>query len=71
VKKGRKGEKLSPPVSVGEVYTVTIEAIGSKGDGITRIKGFVIFVPGTKVGEQVRVRIDKVLRKFAVASIEE
>ena len=70
MRKSGKG-KVSPPVRADEVYTVKIEAIGVKGDGITRIKGFVIFVPGTKVGESVRIRINKVMKNFAIASVEE
>lgn len=63
--------RFNPPVQVGETYEVTIEAIGSRGDGITKIQGFVIFVPGTKVGEHLKIKIDKVLGRFAVASVEE
>jgi len=46
----------SPPVSVGDVKKVKIEAMGNSGDGIAKIKGFVVFVPGTSVNDVVRVR---------------
>ena len=59
----------SPPVKVDDEYDVTITAKGSRGDGITRIKGFVIFVPGTNVGDEVKIKIEKVFRKFAVAKV--
>ena len=55
------------PVAVGEEYDVEIESLGSRGDGIARIEGFVIFVRGTKVGDKLRVKIDSVSRRFAVA----
>jgi predicted RNA-binding protein with TRAM domain len=55
------------PVEVGSEYDVTIEDISQKGDGIARIKGFVIFVPDSKVGDQTKIQIDKVLRRFAIA----
>jgi predicted RNA-binding protein with TRAM domain len=58
------------PVSAGAVHDVTIEGIAREGDGIARIQGFVIFVPGTKVGDQVKIKIEKVLRKFAIAALE-
>jgi predicted RNA-binding protein with TRAM domain len=51
------------PVREGEEHDVTVEAVGEKGDGICRVKGFVLFVPGVKEGETFRVRITKVLRK--------
>ncbi|MDD2338795.1 MAG: TRAM domain-containing protein, partial [Methanosarcina sp.] len=31
----------------------------------------VIFVPGTKVGDEVRIKVERVLLKFAFASIVE
>lgn len=62
-------ESRSAPVRVGETYDVTIDAVGGKGDGIARVKGFVVFVPGTKQGETVKVRITKVLEKIGFAEV--
>ncbi|HOA69472.1 MAG TPA: TRAM domain-containing protein [Methanosarcina thermophila] len=64
-------EIRSIPVEEGEVYDVTIQDIARQGDGIARIEGFVIFVPGTKVGDEVRIKVERVLPKFAFASIVE
>lgn len=58
-------QEKSAPVEVGETYDVSIEALAKKGDGIAKIEGFVIFVPGTKVGDKIRVKVNKVMRKFA------
>lgn len=55
------------PVSEGEQYEVTIEDTGRKGDGIAKIDGLVVFVPDTKVGDTVSVRINKVGRSAAFA----
>jgi len=44
-------------VKVGEEYNVEITEVGNRGDGITRIKNFVVFVPNTKRGDKVRIRI--------------
>jgi len=46
---------------------VVIDDIGSRGDGIARIQGYLIFVSGSKIGERVKVRIRSVSGKFAVA----
>jgi predicted RNA-binding protein with TRAM domain len=54
------------PVEVGKEYDVRIEDIAREGDGIARVEGFVIFVPQTKVGDQVKIQIDKVMRRFAI-----
>ncbi|HLB69705.1 MAG: TRAM domain-containing protein [Candidatus Methanoperedens sp.] len=59
------------PVSAGDIHKVAIEGIAREGDGIARIQGFVIFVPGTKVGDSVTVKIERVLRKFAIATLAE
>ena len=57
------------PVKVGEEMDVTIEAVGEKGDGICKRKGFVLFVPNTKQGDTVRIRVTKVLRKVGFAEV--
>jgi predicted RNA-binding protein with TRAM domain len=64
-------ESRSVPVEEGEVYDVTIQDLARQGDGIARIEGFVIFVPGTKVGDEVRIKVERVLPKFAFASVVE
>ncbi len=55
------------PVKVGESYDVSIDDIAKEGDGIARVEGFVIFVPQTKVGDKVKIKVNKVMRKFAIA----
>ena len=57
------------PVKVGERYRVRIESLGKGGDGIAKIKGFVIFVPNTQVGDEVEIVINSVKRKFAFAEV--
>jgi len=52
------------PIMVGDVVDVKIVSVGAKGDGVAKIKGFAVFVPNTQLGEEVRVRITRVLSKF-------
>jgi predicted RNA-binding protein with TRAM domain len=59
----------NPPVQVGEEIDVKIEAVGEKGDGIAKKNGFVLFVPGVKEGDEVRIKITKVLRKVGFAEV--
>lgn len=54
------------PVKVGEEYDTEIKEMGSRGDGIARIKNFVVFVNNTKVGEKTRIKITEVRNKFAI-----
>ena len=57
------------PVQVGEEFETTIEAVGEKGDGLAKKNGFVIFVPGVKQGQKVRVKVTKVLRKVGFGEV--
>ncbi|MDD1775356.1 MAG: TRAM domain-containing protein [Methanobacterium sp.] len=63
--------KSNAPVNEGEEYDVKIEDTGRDGDGITRIEGFVIFVSGAKVGDEVRIRINSTRRNFGFADVVE
>jgi len=65
----RKRFSPQPPVKVGERYRVKIEAMGKGGDGIARIRGFVIFVPKTQIGDEVEIVINNVKQKFAFAEV--
>lgn len=66
---GGFGSRGNPPVEVGDEIDVKIEAVGEKGDGIARKEGFVLFVPNTKEGDTVRVRVTKVLQKLGFAEV--
>jgi predicted RNA-binding protein with TRAM domain len=57
------------PVEEGKVYEAKIEDIGREGDGLARIQNFVVFVPGTKIGDAVKVRITKVHRRMAFGEV--
>lgn len=57
------------PVKVGDELQVTIDAVGAKGDGIARVKGFVLFVAGTRQGDVATVRITRVLQNVGFAEV--
>jgi predicted RNA-binding protein with TRAM domain len=57
---------IPKPVKVGEEYDVEINEVGSRGDGIARIKNFVVFVAGAKQGEKTRIKIKEVRNRFAI-----
>lgn len=58
-------------VKIGQQLQVSIEGEGDKGDGIAKHEGFVIFVPGSKRGDTVNIRVTKVMTRFAFAEIVE
>lgn len=58
------------PVETGKEYDVKITETGSRGDGIARIQGFVVFVKNGKVGQDtVKVKISSVGDRFATAEL--
>jgi len=65
--RNERRDDFPKPVNEGEEYDVEINEVGTKGDGIARVKNFVIFVANTKEGEKCRVKITMVRPKFAVA----
>lgn len=61
--------KTDAPVSEGDVFLTHCEGTGSKGAGIFRKKGFVIFVENAKEGKNYEIKIYKVLTKVAFGTI--
>jgi predicted RNA-binding protein with TRAM domain len=59
------------PVEVGKEYNVTISDTSRRGEGIAKIDGFVIFVPGTKMGQSARIKVTQVSERFASGQILE
>lgn len=59
------------PVVQNETYEVTITSVGDKGDGIAKIKGFIVIVPGARKGDYVKIKVTKVLEKVSFAQVVE
>jgi predicted RNA-binding protein with TRAM domain len=54
------------PVRIGEEYNVNIIDMSRNGDsGVTRIRGLITFVRGTKPDDRVRIKIIKIGRGYA------
>jgi predicted RNA-binding protein with TRAM domain len=66
---GYAGSGAPKPVKPGDEVEVTVEAVASKGDGIAKKDGFVIFIKGAAQGQTVKVRISEVRERFAVGEI--
>ena len=64
---GRRVKKRS--VEIGNEYEVDIAEITPNGAGIAIIKGFLILVDDTKLGDHVKVKITKTDRMNAEAEI--
>ncbi|HLC51480.1 MAG TPA: TRAM domain-containing protein [archaeon] len=66
---GPRFERRDQPVKVGEEYDVDITDVSARGDGIARVKNFVVFVPGTSKGDKVRIRIKELRGTSAIGEI--
>ena len=54
--KNKRG-KEDYAVAVGKEYDVEISQLSPNGEGIARVKGFIIFVRKAKLGDHVKVKI--------------
>jgi 23S rRNA (uracil1939-C5)-methyltransferase len=56
-----------PPVRKNDDLTLEIEALTGEGQGIARVQGYAVFVPGALPGECIRAHVIKVTPGYAVA----
>ena len=57
------------PVKIGDELDVTISEVSRRGDGLTRIEGYVIFVPNTKQGDSVKIKITQIRLNYAIGEV--
>jgi predicted RNA-binding protein with TRAM domain len=68
--RGRGGGRFPPkPVEIGKEYEVDISETSRRGEGIARVQGLVIFIPNTKPGDHVKIKVKNVSRRFAEAEV--
>lgn len=68
VRKQAKVEEAKE-IEQGETYDLMIEDVGKRGDGIARKGPFIIYIPGTAKGSQVKVKIEKVSGTVAFGTL--
>ena len=54
-----------------KVYDAEITRLSSEGSGVCRVQEIAVFVPGTAVGDFIRVKIVKVLSRYAFGIVDE
>ena len=67
--KKRQTTKSIFTVEEGNTYSVFIESVGSKGDGIAKIDKYTIFVPGAPSGKNINIKIKKIMGNLAFGEI--
>lgn len=66
---GSRSGSFHKPVEVGKEYNVSISDTSRRGEGIAKVDGFVIFVAGTKLGQNVRIKVTQVSERFASGQV--
>ena len=59
---------FNEPVEEGKEYELEIKETSRQGDGVARIESFVVFVPQTKPGDHVKIKINSVRARFAIGA---
>ncbi|MFB6133024.1 MAG: 23S rRNA (uridine(2552)-2'-O)-methyltransferase [Halanaeroarchaeum sp.] len=59
--------RLTTDLREGDVLDVAITDEGDEGDGIARVDGYTLFVPGTAPGDEVSVRVTGIKPRFGFA----
>ncbi len=57
--------------SVGDVVTVSVAEVDNLGEGVVRLGGIMISVPGSHFGDRVKIRIETVDGRTGEATILE
>ena len=65
----RQFDDTPKPVETGKEYDVSITETSRQGDGIAKVDGFVIFVKGGQPGQDAKIKITQVGRRFATAEL--
>ncbi len=68
---GPQPEKGKNMLQKNDLIPLTIVDITNEGAGVGRCDGMAIFVPGTAVGDELTVRVVKVLKKYAYGIVHE
>lgn len=68
-RRGGQTRERPKPVKIGDIINVEIKEVSRRGDGVARVSNFVVFVPGTKPGDRVNVRIERVGSTYAVGKV--
>ena len=66
-KRGR--DTANVPVELGKEYKVEITEISPNGEGVARIRGFIILIPNAKVGNCAKIKITRLDSMSADAEI--
>ena len=61
--------RVTAPVGAGDRVEVDVVDVGDEGDGIAKVDGYTLFVPGADAGETVEARVTDVKPRFGFAEL--
>lgn len=61
--------ELVCPVKVDDELQVDIISVGSKGDGIAKVDGFILIIPLAKLGERAWVKVTAIRNTVGFAEL--
>ncbi len=64
-------QQKRPPVARNDDIILEIDALGAEGEGIGRVDGYAVFVPGSLPSERVQAHVIKVTTGYGVAKLTE
>lgn len=56
-------------INKNEIHEIIIEDLGHNGEGVGKINGFTVFVEGGIPGDTLKVKMEKIKKNYATASI--
>jgi len=69
-RRARAAPKPEPLVQEGKILETYIQDVSQRGDGVAKMEGYTIFVPGGRKGAQVKILIEKISGNVAFAKIQ-
>jgi|TARA_Y100000031_G_C7979078_1_gene273894 predicted RNA-binding protein with TRAM domain len=60
---------MPKPVNINDEIYLTITEISNRGDGLARVKGYIVFVPNVKEGDNVKVKITQIRPNYAIGEV--
>lgn len=69
-RRARSAPKPEPMVKEGKVIDLLVQDVSQRGDGVAKMEGYTIFIPGGRKGAQVKVLIEKTSGSVAFGRIQ-
>jgi translation initiation factor 2 subunit 2 len=69
-RRARTAPKPEPMVKEGKVVELIVQDVSQRGDGVGKMEGYTIFIPGGRKGAQLKVMIEKISGNVAFGRIQ-